>query len=204
MIVVVDYGMGNLRSVEKALETVTSEEVKVSSNPEDIRNADKIVLPGVGAFGDGMKNLEKLSLIKPLREVVIEKKKPFLGICLGMQLLADEGFEHGNHKGLGFIPGKVTKFNLDSSYKVPHVGWNNIDVIGGNSLLSRLVDFDFYFVHSFHLECDDSYVAAKCNYGYDFVAAIKKENIFATQFHLEKSQHTGLRILENFVEWDGS
>lgn len=207
MIVIIDYGMGNLRSVSKALEFITDEEVTVSRSKEDLEKADRAILPGVGSFGNAMQNLKKFGLIEILRKEIIEKKKPLLGICLGMQILAEEGFEHGHHNGLGFIPGKVTKFNLDTNkFKIPHVGWNNIKVKQENQILSNIKeDTDFYFVHSFQMECtDEPLIVATCSYGHEFVAAIKKDNIFATQFHPEKSQQNGLKILKNFIKWDGS
>jgi glutamine amidotransferase len=206
MIIVVDYGMGNILSVSKALEYVSSEEVVVSSSADDLLNASRIVLPGVGSFGDAMKNLQEFGLVEPLKRAVLVDKKPFLGICLGMQILADEGFEHGRNRGLGFVPGIVKRFTFDDKeLKIPHVGWNDITFKQKSSLLDGVkINSCFYFVHSFHMVCEDeSYILATCNYGYDFVAAIKKGNIFATQFHPEKSQQMGLKILKNFVAWDG-
>jgi len=201
MIAIVDYGMGNLKSVSKAFEFISRDEILVTDKAEVLQRADRIVLPGVGSFGDAVSNLSKLGLIVALRTEVLEKKKPFLGICLGMQILAEKGFEHGTHQGLGFIKGTVTRFEVD--LKVPHIGWNNIKIKKNNQLLTD-DSHDFYFVHSYHLKSDDDIVCATCNYGYEFIAAIKKYNIFATQFHPEKSQKAGLQILKNFVGWSNA
>lgn len=202
MIGIVDYGMGNLRSVAKAFELLGAETV-VSGKPEELQAAEKLVLPGVGAFGDGMANLRKLGLDKFLEGEVLGKKKPMLGICLGMQLLAQEGFERGRNKGLGFIGGKVAKFELEAQgLKVPHVGWNEVRFLGENPLFRGLKDGAcFYFVHSYHMVCDDKKdVSAVCDYGYEFTAAVRRGNIFGTQFHPEKSQEAGLRVLENYID----
>lgn len=204
MIVVIDYGMGNLRSVAKALETVGAD-VLVSSSTDDIRKAERIVLPGVGTFGEGMKNLKELNLVKVLSEEILEKRKPFLGICLGMQLLAKEGHENGFNHGLGLIPAAVKLFDFrDNGLKVPHMGWDDINVALNSPIFAGLSNHpDFYFVHCCHLIPEKSdMVIATCYYGMDFVAAIQKDNIFATQFHPEKSQENGLRLLENFINWN--
>lgn len=203
MVVVVDYGMGNIRSVSKAFEACGAD-VTVSSKPEDLKKAERIVLPGVGAFGDSMSNLKQRGLIEPLREQVLDKKKPFFGICLGMQILADSGEEKGSHQGLGWLPGKTVVFQLtDPRLKVPHIGWNNIKVVQESPLWSGLgKKLDFYFVHSYHfVPKNRSDVAATCDYGGDFTAAVQHENIFATQFHPEKSQESGLKMIRNFLTW---
>ncbi len=205
MITIIDYGMGNLHSVSKAVEAAGGD-VIVSEKHEDIRAAEKIILPGVGAFGIGMQNLQKLDLIPVLHEEVIEKKKPLLGICLGMQLLAKDSEEHGHHKGLGFIEASVKKFTFpveSKELKVPHVGWNEITIKKlDNPLLTKLPKKPtFYFVHSYYVTCNENIVAATCDYGGEFTAAIWKDNIFATQFHPEKSQQIGLQVLENFIKW---
>lgn len=198
MIVVVDYGMGNLHSVAKALERVTDDEIVVSSDTKKLDRATRIVLPGVGAFGQGISNLKSLGLITALEKNVLEKKKPFLGICLGMQLLAETSTEKGLHKGLGWVKGEVTLF--ETNLKVPHVGWNDIEPCKGMLSGCYLGDRTFYFVHSYHFVTSDN-VAATCGYGAGFVAAIEKGNIFATQFHPEKSQKNGQRLLKQWVEW---
>lgn len=205
MIVVVDYEMGNLRSVEKALEYMGAE-VTVTSRREAIVSADKVVLPGVGAYPQGMKNLKKLGLVDLLRHEVLEKRKPFLGICLGMQLLARKSYEFEETEGLGWIDAEITKLDAPrSGLRLPHVGWNEIQVTQSNPFLSGGKKNTFYFVHSYFMENGDpSDVIAVCDYGQPFTAAIKRGNIFATQFHPEKSQSNGLSILKKFIQWDGN
>ncbi len=201
MIAIIDYNMGNVRSVAKAFKKLNADFI-ISNSPQDIKKATHLVLPGVGAFGDGMANLKKLKLIELLEEEALKKKKPFLGICIGMQLLASKGEEHGQHYGLGWIKGTVRRFVVDEKrYKVPHIGWNNITIRTQKPLFSDIPDAsDFYFVHSFHLVPEDQRViAATCDYGETFVAAIKKDNIFGVQFHPEKSQTYGIKVIENFI-----
>ena len=203
MIVVVDYGMGNLKSVSKALEYIGAD-VKVSSQVQDIEAASHIVLPGVGSYGSAMNKLIRLELIGILSKEILEVKKPFLGICLGMHLTSLKGFEDGEHIGLGWINSIVKKLELkDSSLKIPHVGWNDVAISVKHELFDGLGDSpDFYFSHSYYMECKASdQIAMKTNYGEEFVAAILHENIFATQFHPEKSQEIGLKLLENFANW---
>lgn len=205
MIAVIDYGMGNLHSIVKSLEYVSNEEIITTRKKQDIISSEKIVLPGVGAFGDAIINLSKYNLIELIKEEILLKKKPFLGICLGMQILTEVGFEYGEHPGLGIIPGRVIKFSFDSlDYRIPHVGWNDVSIDKNVKPLSNIKNgTDFYFCHSFHMDCKDkSWICATCNYGNNFVAAVAKNNVFATQFHPEKSQKWGLKILKNFVEWD--
>lgn len=202
MITIIDYGMGNLRSVAKAFEKIGAR-VRVSGSVEDLRNADRIVLPGQGAFGDGMKNLETLGLIEPLYEEVAKKKKPFLGICLGLQMLARESSEGGLHKGLGFLQATVRRFQIDeNSFKVPHMGWDDV-IPKSNSMLFKGIgeNPNFYFIHSYHVVCDNTdIVVATCDYGEVFTAAVESDNIFGTQFHPEKSQKNGLQLLTNFIQ----
>ncbi|MEK7655921.1 MAG: imidazole glycerol phosphate synthase subunit HisH [Patescibacteria group bacterium] len=203
MVVVIDYGLGNLFSVSKAFERVGAE-VVISSNPEDIRKADRIVLPGVGAFGDGMDYLRSKGIDKALTVAVIEKQKPFLGICLGMQLLADIGQEYGEYKGLGWISGVVRKLEVEKlGLKIPHIGWNDIQIVHDSPLFRGLPAVsDFYFVHSYQLICQEpTDIAAVTDYGEQITAAIQRKNIFATQFHPEKSQDNGLILIENFMNW---
>lgn len=205
LVVVIDYNMGNVRSVWKAFEYLGAK-VIVSNSLEDIKKADRLVLPGVGAFGEGMENLKKLGIIEALEEEVIKNNKPFLGICLGMQLLAKDSEEFGFHKGLGWIDGSVKKLEPGSNFKIPHVGWNEIKIIDeACPIFSGITQKSaFYFVHSFHFIPErKENIKAVCDYGQEFVAAIQKENIFATQFHPEKSQMPGLKILENFLAWQG-
>ncbi|MFH2021083.1 MAG: imidazole glycerol phosphate synthase subunit HisH [archaeon] len=213
MIGIIDYGMGNLRSVAKALELLGAD-VVVTADSSRLADAEKLVLPGVGAFGDGMKNLNSLGLVDFLGTEVLTNRKPLLGICLGMQLLATDGFERGHHVGLGWIDASVRKFDFSGSnggstmrvFKVPHVGWNDVKFTNPeqtpNPIFSGLKDgASFYFVHSYHMVCkNNSDIAATCNYGYDFTAAVLHGNIFGTQFHPEKSQDTGLKVLENYVD----
>ena len=201
MIAIVDYGMGNLRSVSKAFEAVGYRAV-VTRDPATIRTAGHVVLPGVGAFGDCMANLERLDLAEPIR-AAIESGKPFLGICLGMQLLFTESEEFGVHKGLNILPGKVRKFVLDRTLKVPHMGWNQVYVQRDCPVFSDIPSgSDWYFVHSYFVEPGDRQVAATTTtYGAPFVSAVWKDNIVACQFHPEKSQSVGLRLLKNFGAW---
>jgi len=179
-------------------------DVQVSSDASDIRSADHLVLPGVGAFADGMQFLHDKDLDTVLTEEVVQNKKPFLGICLGLQLLAEIGQEHGEHKGLGWIPGKVQVLDTgDEPLKIPHVGWNNLEMTQDNPLFTDIhKDSDFYFVHSYQLHCTDPKdCIATTTYGETITAAIWHDNIFATQFHPEKSQDAGLKLLENFLSY---
>ena len=205
MIVVVDYGVGNVRSVVNAL-AAAGADAKVSARVEDLRAADRIVLPGVGAFADCMRNLAATGLIEPLTEEVRGRGKPFLGICVGMQLLVREGHEKGVHAGLGWLPGIVTRFTVeDKGLKVPHVGWNEVIQTRRGVLLRGVRErATFYFVHSYHVVCDHpDVVSAVCDYGAPFTAALEQGNVFATQFHPEKSQENGQRVLQNFLAWKG-
>lgn len=199
--VVIDYGMGNLGSITKALQYVGGN-VLLSTNPEDMRRAERIVLPGVGAFGDGMKNLRDAGFIPVLEEEILQKKKPFLGVCLGMQLLAKKSYEFGEHDGLGWVDAEVKKLDV-APLKIPHVGWNTVAWMREHPILENVPkQADFYFVHSYHLlPVDNAGVIGMVDYGKDIVAAVAWDNIFATQFHPEKSQKHGLKILENFVAW---
>ncbi|HET7909477.1 MAG TPA: imidazole glycerol phosphate synthase subunit HisH, partial [Nitrospira sp.] len=198
MIAIVDYGMGNLRSVSKAFEAVGHGAV-VTRDPNTITDADHVVLPGVGAFGDCMANLERLDLVQPIRSA-IESGKPFLGICLGMQLLFTESEEFGVHPGLNIIPGKVRKFAPSPALKIPHMGWNQVHVEGRCPVFRDIAnDSDWYFVHSYFVDPADSGVAATTTtYGIPFVSTVWKDNVVACQFHPEKSQAVGLRFIKNF------
>ena len=199
MIVVIDYGMGNLRSVSKALELVGAK-VCVSSDGKEIARAKAVVLPGVGAFMQAMENLKRLNLINVIEDTVKENK-PFLGICLGMQLLFSESEEGGQCPGLGIIAGKVKRFKGD--LKIPHIGWNQIKIKNQNSgILKGIPGSSYmYFVHSYYGEPQDKrLISATTEYGVEFAAAICKDNIYATQFHPEKSHSLGLKILENFCK----
>jgi glutamine amidotransferase len=199
-IVIIDYGMGNLRSVQKGFEWIGIE-AKVSRSKKEIGRTSALVLPGVGAFKDCMENLEKHGLVEPLLRS-IEQGKPYLGICLGLQILFSESEEFGSCKGLGLIRGKVVKFRSDPEHKVPHMGWNTIEKEKEVPMLQGIENGDFfYFVHSYYVISEETqWISTFTTYGERFVSSIRKENIFATQFHPEKSQQKGLRILENFVK----
>jgi glutamine amidotransferase len=199
-IVIIDYGMGNLRNVQKGFEKIGFEAI-LTRNKKEIGKASAIILPGVGAFKDCMENLEKYGLIDPLLRS-IEKGKPYLGICLGLQILFSKSEEFGSHKGLDLIRGNVVKFKPDLEHKVPHMGWNTIEKEEEISMLQGIENGDFfYFVHSYYVVPEEAEVISTfTTYGNPFVSSISKENLFATQFHPEKSQQKGLRILENFAK----
>ncbi|BDU51172.1 imidazole glycerol phosphate synthase subunit HisH [Haliovirga abyssi] len=197
MIIIIDYKMGNLPNVKRALNLFT-DDVEISSDINKIRKADKLILPGVGAFGDAMKNIKKMGL----KEVIIEeaKKKPLLGICLGLQILFEKSEEDPSEEGLGLIKGEVLKFKNNTGLKVPEIGWNNIKIKKGNKILTRIKDNSyFYFVHSYYVKPSEDVTIATTDYGIEFTSAIEKGNIMATQFHPEKSHDEGLIILENFI-----
>lgn len=205
MIAVVDYGFGNVRSLWNALDFLGAE-AEITRNPEDFDTADRIVLPGVGAFGDAIAAIRDLGLEKPLTRHALETRKPMFGICLGMQLFANHSAEHGGHDGLGWIDAHVDRIcPKDRDVKVPQVGWNTLQVKGAEWLFSGLPaqQNDVYFVHSYHMLCNDSSdLAATTNHGGLVTAAISRGNLTATQFHPEKSQDNGLRILQNWLEHD--
>jgi glutamine amidotransferase len=199
-IAIIDYQMGNLRSVQKALEKSGGHSV-VTDQPGEILAADKVILPGVGAFGDAMHELRKRDLIQVVRDVV-NSGKPFLGICLGMQLLFERGEEGGEIEGIGILKGRVKKFEIDRSLKVPHMGWNSVHCAQpDNALLdAEAVEPYFYFVHSYFCEPEDQKIVwLECDYGGKFCAAIHQNNVYATQFHPEKSQQAGLELLRRFI-----
>lgn len=200
MIAIVDYQMGNLRSVQKGFERVGHEAI-VTSDPDELARAERVVLPGVGAFEDAIAELRRRDLIGPIKDAVASGK-PFLGICLGLQLLFDVSYEGGEWPGLGIIPGKVVRFDVPAEYKVPHMGWNQCRIVRRSPVLAETVDAThFYFVHSYHCVPDDeSVVALTADYHRPFVAAVWKDNLFATQFHPEKSQSEGLKLLKSFAE----
>ena len=201
MITVIDYGSGNLRSVAKSLETVGGT-VCVSSRVEDVQGADRIVLPGVGAFADCRRNLEESGLIQAVMDHVADGK-PFLGICVGMQLLATRGLEDGVTAGLGWIEGDVDRIAPGGGLKVPHMGWNSLKTAREHAILDGLgEDPHVYFTHSYAFEPAHSQdVIATTGYGTDIVSIVGRDNLIATQFHPEKSQRVGLKILSNFLDW---
>ncbi len=210
MIVIVDYGMGNLRSVQKGFEKVGTP-ARVVQDPQSIRAAAAVVLPGVGAFRDCMNHLEERGLTEPIR-AHIQAGKPYLGICLGLQILFTESEEFGRCEGLNIIPGKVRKFRFEpaqdgttSSYKIPHMGWNAIRKISAPPVLAEVPDGTYlYFVHSYYAAPEDSQLTAlETDYIVPFCAMAWRDNIFATQFHPEKSQANGLALLDGFARWKG-
>lgn len=211
-VVVIDYGSGNLRSVEKALlravgDAGLSSQVLVTSDPEVVLAADRIVLPGVGAFADCMRGLAAIDgMGRALQEVALRRGKPFLGICVGMQLMADAGHEHGSCAGLGWIAGEIVRLSPSQpALKVPHMGWNEVTVCSAHPVLGHMMTVPSahaYFVHSFHFACRDSVnVLAITDYGGSVTAAVGRDNLIGTQFHPEKSQIAGLKLLENFMRW---
>lgn len=198
MIAIIDYGMGNLHSVLKAFKRINSD-VIISSDINEIKKADKLILPGVGHFKNGMKKLKEKNLIGVLNDMVLKEKKPILGICLGVQLFTKHS-EEGDVDGLGWIDAKTVKFK-DSKFKIPHMGWNDLNIKKNSVLFDGINnENNFYFVHSYYLDCkDQGDVLATTSYSKEFVSAIQKENIFGVQFHPEKSHSYGLQILKNFA-----
>lgn len=202
MVVIVDYGLGNLRSVAGAIAKI-GHPVLISHKVSELEKADKLILPGVGAFGDGMQNLRKRDLVEPLNRLVLKERRPILGICLGAQLAARESCEFGHHAGLGWIDAEVLRLNpSDPALRVPHVGWNDLKQVRESILFADIPpDALFYYVHSFHVQCNDkSIVIGESEHGMRFVAAYRQANIFGTQFHPEKSQQHGLQMLRNFLD----
>lgn len=199
MITIIDYGLGNLESIVNMLKKL-GHKSKISQNQEDLLNASKLILPGVGSFDTGMNNLNQRGYTEVLQKKVIEDKTPIIGICLGMQLLANSS-EEGIQRGLGWINGRSVKFN-HNSLKVPHMGWNNIKLLKESTLFDSLDKFrKYYFVHSFHLLCEeDNDVLATSEYGNNFTAMVEKDNIYGAQFHPEKSHKYGMEILNQFAK----
>ena len=206
MIAIIDYKMGNIKSLENALSFLGCESC-VTNQAEKILGADKIILPGVGAFDVAMKNLQKNNLVETLNTAVFEKHIPILGICLGMQLLASRGEENGLTDGLGWISGTVKRFSFNNkNIRIPHIGFNSVDFEDRSpNLFEGLTEgADFYFVHSYHMMCENNAdVASWTEYGEKFVSSVQKGNIFGTQFHPEKSQSNGLKLLRNFIALSG-
>ncbi|MGE0201148.1 MAG: imidazole glycerol phosphate synthase subunit HisH [Candidatus Melainabacteria bacterium] len=204
-IAVIDYEFGNVRSVVNALETIGAE-ASLTRDHDALRAADGLILPGVGAFGDGMANLQKLHLLDILHELALVKKKPLLGICVGMQLMARKGYEYGEFDGLGWIDAEVIRLQPDDpALKIPHVGWNDVTALalpGGNALFGEPgAVHSYYFVHSYWVRCaSPAVVAGACEYGLIFPAALQQDNLYAVQFHPEKSQKHGLALLRRFGE----
>ena len=199
MIAIIDYDAGNIKSVEKALQYL-GEEAVITRDREEILGSDKVILPGVGAFGDAMEKLHQYGLVDTIQEVV-DRRIPFLGICLGLQLMFESSDEAPGVKGLGLLPGKILRIPKKGDMKIPHMGWNDIKIKEGAKLFAGLEDHPYvYFVQSYYLQADDpSIVAATTEYGVTVHASVEKDNIFACQFHPEKSSTVGLQILKNFI-----
>ena len=199
MIAIIDYGVGNLFSLTSSFKAI-GEEIVITSDVEIIKKADKLILPGVGAFGDASKKLFDSGLDKVILEEV-KKKKPLLGVCLGMQMLFTESHEFGTHKGLGLIEGKVVYIDLPKEYKIPHIGWNALHFKKQRPILKYINENDYvYFVHSYHaVDCENSLVATT-DYGKELTAIVQKDNVYGCQFHPEKSGDVGLKILKAFAE----
>jgi len=197
---IVDYNMGNLASVSNAFKKIGSD-AEIVSDAHKLENYDKLVFPGVGAFGDAMAHLKDTGLGEAMKEFV-KSGKYVIGVCLGMQLLFESSEEFGSHTGLGIIPGSVVKFDKHkiNGHKIPHMGWNKMFFQKDTSLFDGLKNPYLYFVHSYHVTCDEKYVIGKTLYGYEFVSAVNKDNVFGFQPHPEKSHNAGLKILENFVK----
>ena len=202
MIAIIDYGAGNLQSVKKAFDFIGAESV-ITDNPEIINACDRILLPGVGSFGDAMDSMHKSGLVETVKQNALSGK-PFLGICLGLQLLFEESEESPGVKGLGIFKGKIKKFSSDMGLKIPHIGWNSLEIKQKDTLFKNVPENSYvYFVHSYYLHAEDEEdVATVTNYGIDFHSAVGKDNVFATQFHPEKSGDVGLQILRNFASME--
>jgi len=201
-VVIIDYDMGNVKSIENAIAHVGDFDVNITADSEIILASDVIILPGVGAFPDAMKKLSEKGLIPVLNQAVKELKKPTIGICLGMQLLFDTSEEKEITKGLGWIPGRVSYMHPEGNLRVPHIGWNSLILQPADVIFNYLqTDKDFYFVHSLHVICEDQYVLAKFDYGGLMTAAVIKDNVVGMQFHPEKSQKNGLLALSSFFKW---
>ena len=196
-IAIIDYELGNTRSVKNALTQLGYRSI-ISRRKEDLRQAHALILPGVGSFGEAMGNLERLDLLEDLNYLVLELRKPILGICLGMQILADRSEEDSRFRGLGWIEGEVVRL-APPGLRVPHVGWNHLAIHHGEPLFTRNEpESHYYFDHSFHYSCSPEHVAATCVYGTEVVAAVQKDNIFGVQFHPEKSHKSGLKLFRSF------
>lgn len=204
MVGIVDYGMGNLLSVYHAVDMVGGSP-RVCRDPRELSEMERIIMPGVGSFGQCVANLKERGFVEALDENVLKRGKPFFGICLGMQVLARRGFEGGNYAGLGWFDAEVVLLRpSDASLRVPQIGWNSVTYRKESPLFKGLpAEPDFYFVHSYFMRCrEEGAVEASCDYGGTITVAVRKANIFASQFHPEKSQEFGLRVLENFLKWE--
>lgn len=197
-ILIIDYDMGNIKSVHNSFNKMGAK-VKTSNTRKDIKKADALILPGVGAFAKAMQNLESLNLIDPIVNFAIEKKKPILGICLGMQLLAESSAENGFNEGLSLIPGNVKPIKRLKGLRLPHIGWNELEVKTESPLFNGIVEDSFYFVHSYYFKTKKKNISATVDYGYKITSAVQNENIFGVQFHPEKSQTGGMKLISNFI-----
>ena len=212
-VAIIDYGSGNLRSAEKAFQRAARDsgvnaDVFLTADAGMLRSADRIVLPGVGAFGDCRAGLKDLpGMWEALEEAALRRGKPFLGICVGMQLMASRGLEHGEHEGFGWIGGEVRAIEPDDpSLKIPHMGWNTLEPLRDHPVLAGLPlgagGWHAYFVHSYHfVAADEAHVLARCDYGGPVTAAVARDNLLGFQFHPEKSQKLGLALISNFLQW---
>ena len=204
MLGIINYGMGNVKSVHNAFELL-GKESKIIENPTDLEHVDAIVLPGVGSFADGMKNLQNMGFLEQIEKQVIKNKKPYLGICLGLEFLARKSFEGGESKGFGWIDGDIKKIITgDSKLNVPHIGWNDTTIMKKDGIFKEIINPAYYYVHSYYLELDnpnDKIISSICEYGNTrIISSIQMDNIFAVQFHPEKSQSEGIKLLKNFIE----
>ena len=199
-IAIVDYGIGNVYSVYNAIKFLGYRNIRITDKPIELKSSDVIILPGVGAFDEAMKNIKSRNLDVILNEIVLVDKKPILGICVGMQMLSEGSEENGWHKGFKWIEGKVKKLEIPHIYAVPHVGWNDIIIKNNNPLFLNLNKNTphFYFDHSYYFETDDKYVTSYCDYGINVTASVQNDNIFGVQFHPEKSQNNGLKLFRSF------
>ena len=201
-IAIVDYGVGNTQSISNAFERLGVKSINVLKKKDELTKMDGLILPGVGAFGACSAKLKENGLSDILNELVIAKKKPILGICVGMQLMAESSEENGYHEGLAWIPGKVSMIKKKINLPIPHVGWNNIDIKKPDAIFSETINnTHFYFDHSYQFLCEKKYVAATCKYGENLNVAIRYKNIFGVQFHPEKSSLAGLRLYRNFLNY---
>ncbi|MBS83526.1 MAG: imidazole glycerol phosphate synthase subunit HisH [Gammaproteobacteria bacterium] len=205
MIAILEYGMGNTKSVENAI-SLLDEQVVVTSNSKIIKESDAIILPGVGSFAKGITNLHNMNMIQLLNEQVIDNKKPYLGICLGLEFLATKSFEGGENNGFNWIEGTINKIEpSDPQLKVPHMGWNDTTIVNSGVLFSEIEEPSFYYLHSYYFQVDKNEkksISSICEYGnIPITASIQKDNIFAVQFHPEKSQNTGIKLLQNFIQY---
>ena len=206
-IAIINYGYGNLHSVNQAFKKANNDfdlnaEIEVTNNPNEINKADKIVLPGVGSFTDCSNAIRSIDgVYESLQEQVINKKKYFMGICVGMQLLADIGYENEKNDGFGWVSGTVEKMKVPLDFKIPHMGWNTIQFKNNDLFKDIDENSDFYFVHSYEFKTVDENILATTNYASKVTAAIKKDNIFGTQFHPEKSHKNGQKLIKNFINW---